>query len=130
MFRQQLDRIERTAAQLGPDDIRRLAAAYRQWRDVLTGALDSVDPRSTRALSPINERLRGHIVRAARGEVGPIDIEDAIMGAWLALLAATDREERPVVALLAGPWRQAIRSFEETAPRTQADRVTFNQVAG
>ena len=132
MFREHFAQFERDVARLTPDDIRELAAAYRQWRDVLAAPLDSVDQRSIRALGPVNRRVREAIEIAARGEVGDVDLEDAIMAAWLSLLAATDRRERPVVAILAGPWRQAQRLSRarqhEPGPapsRIQLDRTTF-----
>lgn len=125
MVRDRIDQIERRIARLRPDDIRRLAAAYREWQDVLSGALDAVPPRSVRALAPMNERLRQGILAAAADEVGPLDIEDALMAAWLALLAATDSDDRAVTALLAGPWRRVAQAVDQRDSRTQADRVTF-----
>lgn len=125
MVRHRIEQIERRIERLLPDDLRRLAAAYREWQHVLAGALDTVPPASVRALAPMNERLRERILAAADGQVGPLDVEDALMAAWLALLAATDTDERPVTALLAGPWRRVVRSVDERGSRTQADRVTF-----
>ena len=132
MFREHFAQFERDASRLGPDGVRELAAAYRQWRDVLAAPLDSVDPRSVRALGPVNHNVRARIEAAAAGEVSDLDLEDATMAAWLSLLAAADRRERPVVAILAGPWRQAQRLIRdrEFAParapsRVELDRTTF-----
>lgn len=134
MFRDHFAAFERDAAHLGPDGVRRLAASYREWRDVLVAPLATVNPDAMRALGPVNDRIRHAIAAAGQGQVGQIDIEDATMAAWLALLAATDHAERSVIELLAGPWRQATTKLvgdQASGPgvtRTQLDRVTFKPV--
>ncbi|MDX1620073.1 MAG: hypothetical protein R3320_03725 [Nitriliruptorales bacterium] len=128
MFSDRFASFEREVSRPGPDDVRTVAAIYREWRDVLSAPLDVLPPRSLRALGPLNDRVRRAVERTARGRVSDRDLEDATMAAWLALLAATDQRQRRVVELLAHPWREATRSIRDRPARlsrTQRDRVSF-----
>lgn len=107
-----LDRLAAELRRLDGDSLRALAHRYRAWRDVLPAAIDDSMARLSRGRARV---LRvGPVVTEAvmtspgAGDLDDVELEHALIAAWLYALETVGDGDRAVGRLLAAPLSEAL----------------------